>query len=119
MTGNTGNKDVFNVECIACGSVFNPPAQSPLWWRAKKRGEEGFLDALHVTGEECGCEPQSVKPEASFRVFGYDALCEDFDMPFKTFVGAAREFLRLNRDGGYVVFIDGVSDSVRQRLALL
>ena len=55
---------VYNVECMACGQVFTPATRSPLWWKAKKRDENGYLDALRCTGEECGCKQKRRNPEA-------------------------------------------------------
>ena len=107
----------YNVECMNCGQVFTPTIRSPVWWRAKKREEEGYLDALRITGEDCGCIEQPARPEVPFRVFGYDSMCVDFNIPCDTFVAAVQTYRRLNRTG-CVVFITGVSNAVRQKLEL-
>ena len=101
----------YNVVCMACGQVFSPTPKSPLWWQAKVRAEQ-YLDALPVTGEECGCIPRQHCPEAPFRVFGYDAMCVDFDFPCETFARAVRIF-RQRKNEGDVVFITGVSEVVQ------
>src|SRR3984957_17649397 len=103
----------YNVHCVACDAVCQPPPKSPLWWQAKQRVEHAFLDAWHVCGEKCGCVKQRVRPEAPFRVFGYDDMCRDFDIPFATFTAAVKEFMDANRYG-CIVFIEGVSENVRQ-----
>ena len=107
----------FNVECLDCGTVFSPKIKSPLWWRAKKKADKGYLDALVIRGEECGCEeaPFKAQPNAPFRVFGYDMECHDFDKPFNSMIEAMRTFIRLN-NGPDVVFISGVSRAVQERL---
>ena len=102
----------YNVECMNCGAVFTPPIQSPLWWRAKARGDDGYLDALHVSGVECGCVEKKILPNAPYRVFGYNDMCEDFDMSFKTSTAAVREYLKIRRVGRCIVFISGVSKTV-------
>jgi hypothetical protein len=109
------DETVYNVECMACGSVFTPTVQSTLWWKAKKRAER-YLDALHVTGEECGCVKKRRDPDAPFRVFGYDGFCQDFDIPFGTFTAAVKKFAELTRSGEFVVFIDGISEAVRRKI---
>ncbi len=105
----------YNVVCIDCGQVFTPVVRSSLWWRAKKRDEQGYLDALPVTGEECGCIKQPAHSEAHFRVFGYDDMCMDFDIPCNTFAIAVQKYRQLDR-AGCVVFINGVSDAVEDKL---
>ena len=106
----------YNVECINCGCVFAPQVRSSLWWQAKKRDEQGYLDALHVNEEECGCVEPPAHPEAPIRVFGYDSLCEDFNYPFWSFTKAVQVFRSLQKDGGNTVFITGVSTAVEDRL---
>ncbi len=108
----------FNVVCRTCGDVWSPGLRSPLWWRAKKRADDGYLDALSVSGEECGCVKKSekpVKPDAPYRVFGYDDMCVDFNIPFTSFVEAAREY-RSAAQQLCTVFISGVSPAVERRL---
>jgi hypothetical protein len=109
----------YNVHCVDCGQVFQPLAKSPLWWQAKQRAEKGYLDALHISGEKCGCEKTRVKPNALFRVFGYNDMCEDFDIPCRTFVEAVRKFISINKEGMNTVFIDGVSNTVQQKLMFI
>lgn len=53
----------YNVVCRHCGNVFSPAEDTPLWQEAKRRAEKGFLDALHVEGEECGC----IEAEPNYR----------------------------------------------------
>jgi hypothetical protein len=109
-------EEKYNVYCMKCGCVFTPAVKSPLWWRAKQRADKGYLDALPISGEDCGCVERPSCPEAPFRVFGYDDSCVEFDVPRNTFVGAVRLYRRLRRAGGNVVFIDGVSNAVRQKI---
>ncbi|MCX6703154.1 MAG: hypothetical protein NTV02_00485 [Candidatus Zambryskibacteria bacterium] len=108
----------YNVHCMECGSVWQPLAKSPLWWAAKQRAEKGFLDALHVSGKKCGCVKEERQPNAPFRVFGYDFDCRDFNIPFTTFMGPVKAFIEANKSGD-VVFIQGVSSSVEQRLKMI
>ena len=109
------NEVRYNVHCVSCGSVWQPLPKSPLWWAAKQRETKGYLDALHVSGEKCGCVKKVKEPNAPFRVFGYDFDCRDYDVPFTTFVKAVKAFMSANRSGD-VVFISGVSKSVEERL---
>ena len=85
--------------------------------RAKQKADKGFLDAVYIDGEECGCLPKEKirRPEAPYRVFGFDLLCEDFDIPFNRMTDAVKKFIELNR-GPDVVFITGVSEAVQERL---
>lgn len=105
----------YNVFCRSCGSIWTPTPRSKLWWKAKKRADQGYLDALCVSPEECGCEKKVTEPNAPIRVFGYDFECHDFNIPFTSFTAAVCKFLQLQRDG-YEVFITGVSDSVEDKL---
>jgi hypothetical protein len=105
----------FDVVCIACNDIWTPVARSPLWWKAKKRADKGYLDALHVTGQECGCIQKQCEPDALYRVFGFDDMCHEFDMPFTSFTDAMREYLDASR-GLCTVFIHGVSPRVMARL---
>jgi hypothetical protein len=111
MTTKVSDEIDHNVVCMACGQVFTPTVGSSLWWQAKKRAEK-YLDALPVIGEECGCVPRRHCPEAPFRVFGYDAMCVDFDFPCETFTQAVRIY-RQRKNEGDVVFITGVSNVVQ------
>ena len=108
---------LYNVACFDCGDVFQPRIKSPLWWRCKQREDKGFLDAVHVYGEECGCRPKEVvrNPNAPFRVFGYDMLGENFDMSFNRMTDAMKAFIKL-KQGPDIVFITGVSKVVQDRL---
>jgi hypothetical protein len=106
---------VYNVECVNCGSIWQPQIKSPLWWRAKKREEDGKLDAVGATGEECGCIKRVSNPNAPFRVLGYDDMGGEFDQPFATFVSAVRAFKNA-RSQGDIVFIMGVSDAVQEKI---
>ena len=109
------SSEVYQVECTQCGQVFVPPDNSPLWWKAKKRSEKGFLDALLVSGIECGCVEEKRQSNAPFRVFGYDGMCRDYDIPCHTFMEAIKTFRECDRAGD-IVFIKGVSESVEHRL---
>ena len=105
----------YNVYCMSCDQVWTPAPRSPLWWRAKKAADRGRLDAIYVTGEECGCIQRQCRPDAPFRVFGYDDLLENFDIPCNTFVQAIKTYRNAERSG-CVVFIKGVSAKVEDRL---
>lgn len=95
---------LYEVTCRTCGQTWTPRVRTPLWWQARQRAEEGFLDALRVSPIECGCEEERLEVDAPYRVFGYDDMCIEFDIPFKSLVAAARKYLELERDGGFVVF---------------
>lgn len=110
------NETRYNVFCMHCERVFQPLVRSSLWWQAKQRADAGFLDALCISKDKCGCVVGEVCPDAPYRVFGYDDLCDDFDIPFDTLVPALREFRELNRTGMNTVFIKGVSPAVLDRL---
>ncbi len=103
----------FNVACRACSYVWTPAARSPLWWRAKKWNDQGKLDAIHVSGEDCGCieQKQQCKPGAPYRVFGFDDECREFDIPFTSFTDAVKEYRSASRSM-CTVFISGVSPAV-------
>jgi hypothetical protein len=103
----------YNVYCEACDQIFTPAPKSALWWKAKKRDEKGFLDGYRCSAVECGCEKPRVRPDAPFRVFGYDGFCTDFDIPCDTFVQAVTVYRNHAHD---MVFIEGVSDSVMNKL---
>lgn len=114
-TASTG----YNVVCLDCESIFSPLPGTPLWEKARKRHEEdGYLDALHVRGEECGCKERPLHPEAPFRVFGYDIFSREYDLPFFNFNGAVRAFIRRNHRGD-AVFISGIPDNLQARLDLI
>jgi hypothetical protein len=51
-----------------------------------------------------------------YRVYGYDELMSDFDFSFERFTDAVKKYLAMDREGMNVVFIDGVSESVKDRL---
>lgn len=93
-TTTTADTEVrYNVCCMDCGQSWQPEVRSPLWWRAKQKADEGYLDAVCVLGEECGCVPEKQEPDARYRVFGYtDDLC-DFDVPHRSLDGAVRAYL--------------------------
>jgi hypothetical protein len=103
------------VECVDCGSVYRPGPQSPAWWRARQAEEVGR--GAYVDSKMCGCsqEKKAISPNAPYRVFGYDMLCEDFDYPFFRFTEACKTFKKLNV-GPDVVFITGISNTVLERL---
>ena len=103
----------YNVACLACGGVWQPAPGTPLWWKAKQRAAKGYLDAVHVPGEECGCAKKRSQSEAPYRVFGFTDDCREYDIPCTTFVSAVRAFIARKYD---TVFISGVSAAVEQRL---
>ena len=124
---------LYNVVCINCDSVFfiqlhfrscisylnfQPLPKSSLWWQAKKYAEL-YLDALPISGEECGCLKKVREPNAPYCVFGFDDMCRDFDAPFTSFTKAVGMYLRLAREGMNIVFINGVSPSVEEKLHLI
>lgn len=111
------NETRYNVVCERCEQVFQPPIRSPLWWQAKRYADAGFLSALCVSKDKCGCvvEVGKVCPDAPYRVLGFTDLCEDFDIPFYGLMPALQEFRELNRTGS-TVFIKGVSPAVLDRL---
>ena len=113
----TNTNETYNVFCLSCDQVFTPVPRSPLWWQAKQRDDRGFLDALTISGEKCGCKPKIHKPHAPFRVLGYDDMCTDFDTPCDTFIKAVKLYRKLVRYG-WVVFISGVSLAVQHRIEL-
>lgn len=103
------------VECIDCGNVYSPAPKSSAWWQAVQNAKEGRN--TYVGAKECGCSQVKPvrQPDAPYRVFGYDMLCEDFDIPFERFTDAVATFRRLN-SGPDVVFIKGVSDAVNDHV---
>lgn len=109
----------YNVVCVNCDRVFQPLPRSSLWWQAKKKAGEGRLDAIMVKGEECGCEPKTVEPNAPYRVFGFNEFYEDFNRPFKVFTEAVILYRRLVKENPLsIIFISGVSKSVSDKLRL-
>jgi hypothetical protein len=117
MTATTPQDQTrYNVVCKSCNNVLTPKYRSPLWWKAKQRADKGFLDAHYCTGIECGCEQERYKPNAPFRVFGYTDDCQNFDIPFDIWMLAVKKFKSMHDSGGYVVFINGISDTVRQKI---
>jgi hypothetical protein len=109
------DKTRYIVFCHKCGSTWIPTHGNPLWWMAKHHADKGYLDAACVSGEKCGCVQRLSKPDAPFRVFGYNRFFEVFDIPCTTFVEAVKNFLRIS-SGGNVVYISGVSSRVQHRL---
>lgn len=105
----------YVVTCSECGQDWEPLVHSPLWWRAKKKSDKGFLDALHVSGYDCECRKRPYRPDAPFRVTGYDDMCSDYDIPFDTFFTAVTAYIARKRMGD-VVFITGVSRAVEEKL---
>jgi len=109
--------ETYNVVCRACGQIFRPKSRSALWYKAKRRSDEGYLDALTVPGEDCGCTPQIRHPDAPYRVFGFDDIGNCFDTPHDQLVPAVRDFLEIAREGiGVEVFFEGGSDALRNKL---
>lgn len=104
----------YNVECTHCGQVLSV-SEGPLWWRAKKAAEGGRLDAISVSGVECGCKRPTLNPDAPYRVFGFTDEGREYDSPFDNFVAAAKAFREAIKFGE-TVFIHGVSPAVKDRL---
>ena len=105
----------YNVFCRSCDLVWQPGFKTPLWWRAKQYADSGKLDAISVSGEECGCIEKRIESDAPFRVFGYDGMCCDFDIPLPTFVSAVKRYIA-HAKAGDILFITGVSPRVQERL---
>ena len=107
----------YNVQCRNCGSVWLAVPKSPQWWRGKQRDEAGYLDAVCVSGEECGCLKKTVQPDSPFRVFGYGTeFGEEFDVPHHSFTAAVRDYREAKKSGLLDIWISGVSKPVEQRL---
>lgn len=106
----------YNVVCEVCGQVFTPAVRSALWWKARKRAEDGYLDAYCCTGQECGCIQREVSPDAPFRIVGFDCMGLSFNVPFFSFGEAVRAFTRLNDN--VVAYITGVSEAVKRKLEM-
>ena len=104
----------YNIECMDCGQVF-PVSKGPLWWRAKKASDGGRLDAISISGVECGCKRPVRNPDAPYRVFGFTDEGREYNTPFDTFVAAAKAF-RDRWSYGETVFISGVSPAVENQL---
>lgn len=102
MDGNSEQR--FNVVCGRCGQVWQPSVGSRLWRRAKRQFEKGYLSALTVSGEKCGCVPKASQPDAPYRVKGYTDDCRNFDRPHESFIAAVRDYLALNSDPMLIVF---------------
>lgn len=94
----------YNVVCFECGQVWTPDVRSALWWKAKNHAEKGYLDAVNVSGVECGCKNPISEPEAPFRVFGYDDMFNEFNIPYVSLVQAPKKYLELYREGFCTVF---------------
>ena len=112
------NPEKYTVGCLECGQYWQPAVGSRLWWKAHKLAETGRLDALHITGEECGCCKKTVNPNAPFRVFGFSDMGEEFDVPYNSIVKAAQAFIASSR-AGCVVFISGLSITAERKLEAL
>jgi hypothetical protein len=108
----------YNVVCLDCGAVFVPRIRTPLWWRAKKLAESGRLDALHVSGEECGCVTPRKDPDAPYRVFGYQ-VDRDFDIPFFSLTDALAKYRELAGSYFADVWISGISPRTQRLLERL
>jgi hypothetical protein len=107
----------YNAECISCGCVQSVYGGS-LWWKAKKNAERGYLDAIGISGVECGCERPLTEPNAPYRVFGWTDDGHTFNRPHFTFVGAVRDYID-NNSYGAMANIIGVSQAVKERLRSL
>ena len=112
-----GEKLEFYVQCINCGSFWAAVPKSPQWWRAKKRHEDGYLDAIGVKGEVCGCIKKQDEPDAPFRVFGFGTeYGEELDQPFHRFTEAVTAYRNGLKSGLLDIWISGVSKPVESRL---
>ena len=108
----------YNVFCRECGKVWQPEESTPLWWKAKKHSKR-YLSALSVSGEECGCNPAKLEPDAPYRVFGYDAYSQTFDLPFWSLVKAVQKYLELSKDHTIEVFFTderGITRNLSRRV---
>jgi hypothetical protein len=51
-----------------------------------------------------------------YRVFGYNDMCEDFDHTFDSLFRAALFYVRRQRIGMYVQFVDGFTSAQEEKL---
>lgn len=51
-----------------------------------------------------------------YRVFGYSDTCENFSRTYDSLYRAARSYIRRERIGMSVVFIDGVTPEQKKRI---
>jgi hypothetical protein len=114
---NNGKHTEYNVQCVNCGSVWTAVPKSAQWWRGKQKADVGKLDAVRVTGEECGCIKKPQDPDAPFRIFGFGTeYGEEIDVPFHCFTSAVRAYRSAKKSGLLDIWITGVSKPVEQRL---
>ena len=104
--------DKFNVQCRSCGKIFQPEQKSSLWWRAKNRDEQFFIDVKTISGEEHGCVSKPLKKPII--VSGYTADCDEFQYEFDSMVEAVKCFRELKKDLFNLVLIKGLSKKVQQ-----
>ncbi len=98
---------LYNATCWSCGRVWMPGARTPLWWKAHKHAQEGYIDAVCVSPKECGCVEEQLHPDAPYRVIGYSDMGDKLDIPYLSLVPAAKKYLELEREGcGVVIFVD-------------
>lgn len=106
----------YQVWCESCGDVYTPQIKSPTWWKAKQRADKDFLDALCVSGTECGCvQKNPVISKESFGIIGYTMDCIDFTIKCKTFVDLCKAAKRM-KNGDTFFIIGPVSQNVKDRL---
>ena len=108
----------YNVYCHSCERVFQPSPRSPLWWRAKKAADLGRMDAIGVSGEECGCIRTIEKPDAPYRVVGYSDDYREYNIPCFTLVEAFNLF-RKYRPWDIVAFVDNTRPKGQSKLAAM
>lgn len=106
----------YNVCCISCGAVFQPPFHSPLWWKAHKHATEhpDIISAMGVSGEECGCVRRILSPDAPYRLLDHDFDGWPIDVPLWRFTDAIKAF-RTRQRCGFPILV-GVSRKVEARL---
>lgn len=99
---------LYTVYCRNCGCDFEPTIKSPLWWRAKKSSDKGRLDAISISGEECGCIKPIPEPNAPYRVLGITWNGGSYNMPFFNMINAIKTFINAEKSGDTVI-IKGIS----------
>ena len=104
----------YSIQCKTCGSIFKPTQKSSLWWRAKNHDEQFFIDCKTISGHEHGCLTKH--PKNPFIVFGYDVDCCDFEYGFNTMVEAIKFYKELKKDVFNLVYINGLSKKVQNRV---
>lgn len=110
----------YQVYCPSCDSTYEPAIKSSTWWKAHQRAEKGYLDALWVDGDECGCSRSFRQelpkiPVGGYGIIGYTMDCQDFVIPCKTFVQLCAAAKKMkNCDTFWII---GVSQKVKDKLS--